>query len=261
MALTVSGPGLDLTLPSHYSHGAALSRAINEAQRGGLSEASYYVRRDGDLVGRVDRESGLTLIRTCAHLDREAEDANLEGEPDRGGSAASRPVASEASSTRRPGSPRRRTKEENEVPQTKKTRSSSSAKKRSAITARRSSRPTVAPTEEAAAEPEVGGEELYDALLGQVREAVEGVQEKPNESQTYTRLLVGGKAFAYIFPPRKGGVALKIPKQLLGVERELPAGHGFKVTGWGLTRTVKDKREAPAVAKALAVAATAVGEK
>lgn len=80
----------------------------------------------------------------------------------------------------------------------------------------------------------------------------------PNKSETYTRLLVGSKAYAYIFPPADSRLAVKIPKQLLAVERDLPKSHGFKRTGWGLTRSVTKASELPVVAKALAVAAAAV---
>lgn len=272
MGLTLSGPdGLDLTFPSHYGPGAALSRAVTEAERGCLSEASYYVRRDGVVVGRVDRENGMTLVRAVSTtdlvgiFDRGAEDANLQGEPARATGSAS-----EASSTRRPGSPRRRTKEEPEVTEAitkspKRSSARSSAKKRSATPARTKERKTAAkPTAAAvpAAEPQEDGNALYQVLLGRIRETVEGVQVKENKSKTSSRLLTkSGRAFAYIFPPRKGGVALKIPKQLLDVESELPEGHGFKRTSWGLTRTVKTETETQIVAHALGVAAKAVTAK
>jgi hypothetical protein len=50
---------------------------------------------------------------------------------------------------------------------------------------------------------------------------------------------------------------VKIPKNLVEIEASLPAGHGFKRTGWGLTRTIKHASEAPKAAQALAVAAAA----
>lgn len=119
--------------------------------------------------------------------------------------------------------------------------------------------PAAAVESAATTEAEAPADALYEALLGKVREEVEGVQEKPNTSGTYTRLLTkDGKAFAYVYPPRKAGVALKIPKQLLGVAADLPVGHGFKTTGWGLTRTLKAEAETQVVAKSLGVAAHAV---
>lgn len=103
---------------------------------------------------------------------------------------------------------------------------------------------------------------IQETLLGLLeRELGVPVEKKPNASKTYTRLQVDGKTFAYVFPPRSNGLALKIPKQLLGVFADLPKGHGFKKTGWGLTRTVTKAAEAPTVAKALAAAAAAATRK
>lgn len=98
---------------------------------------------------------------------------------------------------------------------------------------------------------------LYKALEREVGE----FEKSPNKSETYTRLRLNGKAFAYIFPPRPGSVAVKIPKQLLDIASKLPKDHGFKRTDWGLTRTVAAAADAPKIAKALAVAAEAVKPK
>lgn len=106
------------------------------------------------------------------------------------------------------------------------------------------------------------GTDLMKALMGVVRETVEGkVEEAPNKSGTYTRLQIAGKTFAYIFPPRAKGLAVKIPKQLLDVEASLPKGHGFHRTTWGLTRTITKPSETASVARAFAVAATAAAPK
>lgn len=104
--------------------------------------------------------------------------------------------------------------------------------------------------------------DLVAVLMGALEEAIgQPGETRPNKSGTYSRLIVGGKAFAYLFPPRPNGVLLKIPKQLIGVEKDLPKGHRFKRVGWGLTRTVATPAEATAAAAALAVAAAATKEK
>lgn len=103
-----------------------------------------------------------------------------------------------------------------------------------------------------------GGDNLVAALMGTLKTKIDQpVETKSNPSGSYSRLLVGGKAFAYLFPPRPSGVLLKIPKQLLAVEKDLPKGHGFKRVGWGLTRTITKVDEVETAAAALAVAANA----
>jgi hypothetical protein len=125
----------------------------------------------------------------------------------------------------------------------------------------RRARSAVATAPAAAAEkkaPEEKGTAILDALLKALKSEGVAFDQSPNKSATYTRLRVDGKAFAYIFPPRPGSVAVKIPKQLLGVASKLPKDHGFKRTEWGLTRTLSTAKDAPVVAKAFAVAAAAV---
>lgn len=288
MSLTLSGPDVDVRFPAQYGLGAALSRAVTEAERARLDEASYYVRdQNGDVVGRVDRTKGTTLVRrivaarkprpgyvSVRQYGQEYEVALIpEVVPDRGAEEGDGPLRSAVpSSTRRPGiPPDGETKEEPEVTEQttspKRSSARSSAKKRSAAPARTkkaAATAAVEPVEAVVAEPEgqQSGDALYQTLLGKIRETVDGVQVKENKSKTSSRLLTkSGRAFAYIFPPRKGGVALKIPKQLLDVEPELPEGHGFKLTGWGLTRTVKTEPETQIVAEALGVAAKAVAAK
>jgi hypothetical protein len=113
---------------------------------------------------------------------------------------------------------------------------------------------TATATSPAAAKSEQG-EALLDTLYKRLEDAGVEFEKSPNKSQTYTRLRVNGKAFAYIFPPRPNSVAVKIPKQLLDVEKSLPNGHGFKRSNWGLTRTISSASDATVVAKAFKVAA------
>lgn len=123
------------------------------------------------------------------------------------------------------------------------------------------SRPAAAKstTAKSAAKKTEKGTDLLAALMKLVEERVEGVERVPNKSQTYTRLEVGGKTFAYVFPPRPAGLLVKIPKQLLAaVESNLPRDHGFKRGEYGLTRTITKASEAPKVAQAFQVAASSV---
>jgi hypothetical protein len=130
--VTITGPGLDLQ--TRDGVGAATSRALTAAQAHVRAQrerpVSFYVRDDqGEARARVDVEAdGTTTVR---RLDRGAGDANLEGEPARALRAASLPVSSEASPTRR-SDPPTANQEEDMATQKTRTRSSGGAKRSSA---------------------------------------------------------------------------------------------------------------------------------
>lgn len=109
------------------------------------------------------------------------------------------------------------------------------------------------------------GTSILDALYKALEREVGEFEKAPNTSQTYTRLRLGGKAFAYIYPPRPSSLLVKIPKanELNGIGSSLPKDHGFRKSeaGYGFTRTLTAAADVPAVAKALKVAAEAVRPK
>lgn len=153
-----------------------------------------------------------------------------------------------SSSDGRPGSSRSPKGRENDMA----AQTGAGSRKRAAARRAPRARSSAPPAAKAPAEK---GSAILDALYSALKADGVAFDKSPNKSGSYTRLRVDGKAFAYIFPPRPGSVAVKIPKQLLEVESKLPKGHGFKRTGWGLTRTLSTAKDVPAVAKALAFAA------
>lgn len=102
------------------------------------------------------------------------------------------------------------------------------------------------------------GTAILASLYKELESELGTFEKAPNDSGTYTRLRVAGKAFAYVFTPRENSVGVKIPKQLLHVESGLPKGHPFRKTKWGLTATAKSSGEVAAIVKGLKVAHAAV---
>lgn len=104
------------------------------------------------------------------------------------------------------------------------------------------------------------GADIRSAFLAQLTEKIGNYTVKENKSKTSTRLLIGTKAFAVVFPPRASSLLVKIPKQLTHIETGLPAGHPFRRSekGWGLTATLSSVKDVPSVVKCFALAAAAV---
>ena len=190
---------------------------------------------------RDGREVGLVAARQAEIIDRALGDE-------------------EASPNGRPGSSRPPDeKGEQMAPPT------GSRKKRAAV--RRGGTPSRKRSTAAAAKERTTekGTSILDALYTALDREVGEFEKAPNSSQTYTRLRIGGKAFAYIYPPRPGSLLVKIPKakELDGIGSSLPKDHGFKKSeaGYGYTRTIVAQAEVPQIAKALKVAADAVRPK
>lgn len=285
MAAVVSGPDLPDGRKAD-SASVGLSVAVtyaSRASRAGRAE-TYYVRDlAGELVGRADADGGGSVEVFGQGTINAYRVAQLPL-PDRADRTTDRAPTSDtgASLVGGPSGSSRGLDQEvaamAETPKTRKTaataKSGAAATKGAAktpTTTKRASRAKqAAPAEDGAAtgvvEQEVApaveepkgenGSDLMAALMRSVEEKIPQAEPKTNPSGTSTRLVLpNGKSFAVVFPPRKSGLAVKIPKHLLGVEGELPDGHGFHRVGWGLSRTMTTSAEAPAVAAAFAVAA------
>lgn len=178
-----------------------------------------------------------------------------EADDDRASAGANRPLTVD----RHPRSPDTKG---DEMPDKKRanTKRSTAAKRGSASPSR--ARATATATRPAP-QKEVAGEKGTDILVAfqkQLREKIGDYETKENKSKTSTRLLVGTKAFAVVFPPRASSLLVKIPKQLTHIETGLPTGHPFRRSekGWGLTATLTSAKDVPMVVKCFALAAAAV---
>jgi len=254
MAFLVTGPDLPDGRKAESSQ-VGLSAAITYASRSSQAgvAASYYVRNlAGDLVGRADADGGGGVQVYGESLVAAYRDRGIPL-PDRIDRASSVPAAGTLDGRPDPGQTVPTTKEE-KVPEDQ-TGKTTSPKRRSSGKSKTAAVPK--PAAKPQAKRQEKGTDLMAALMQQVEAKVPGMTKATNKSQTMTRLIASnGKSFAVVFPPRKSGLAVKIPKQLLEVEGELPKGHGFHRTNWGLTRTITKASEAPAVASAFAVAAS-----
>jgi len=237
-AYTVTGPGVDKTVSGA---GIGLSAALTFASRATRKgvEGSFYVRDpDGKVVGRADSDG--TGNVNC--YGKQALDRAPSGPPLPSLKAASRSAVGRKPTTGGATlqGERAETRVASEAPPAPTTKEDS-------VTTTTEKKPT----------QQEGSEDLAAALIAAVKEKVEGV-ETPTNPSGMTRLLVGKKTFGYLEKARKTGQPVKIPKPLLAVEGDLPSGHGFHKTKWGLVRTVTKKSEIPKVAASLAVAAAAV---
>lgn len=109
-----------------------------------------------------------------------------------------------------------------------------------------------APATEAAATPK----QVHDALLREIRKAVAGrVETAENATKRYVTLSKAEKSFGLVFAPGARTVGVKILPRTKAKASDLPKGHGFTESKYGLMRSVSSLADVEVVAKAFAIAA------
>lgn len=135
--------------------------------------------------------------------------------------------------------------------QTKRKRASSS---RSAPTRARSTTAAAPPAEKTET-----GEQIRAALFKALKDAIGTFEAVEPKAKNRTRLVAPGArgAFCYVHKPSKNGVTVQIVKALKHVKAGLAKDSPFIEQEWGLTFTLRSKKDIPAAVKGLKIAAAA----